>query len=267
MNVTEPKEDIQSVRMGRGRKQVRKSRQQPNKSKKQFCKRCGGNDHHQADRQFPAKTKSCRKCCYEGHFAKMCRTQKSKYNEKPNNVTDAVSPDQGEYSFHVNEETALKVNDGEIAVEIGGVMVETALKDSRATSCYMSHETWNFLMKKKVKGISSTKLTPEERPAYAYMTSQRLDVIGKFEAEVKCPFTGRANVTEFVVIRGKKTCIDLNILRVGPPPEEQHTAYPVKEKPVEKEFTDVIRRVGKLKDYKLKIHVNTDIKPIAQPVR
>ena len=34
-----------------------------------------------------------------------------------------------------------------------------------------------------------------------------------------------------------------------------------------KNFPDVFTGVGKLKDYQLKLHVNKDVKPVAQPVR
>ena len=34
-----------------------------------------------------------------------------------------------------------------------------------------------------------------------------------------------------------------------------------------KSFADVFSAIGKLKDYQLKLHVNKDVKPVAQPVR
>ena len=72
-----------------------------------------------------------------------------------------------------------------------------------------------YLKGNGVKCLSVKKLTPEEQPAYAYMTSQQLNVIGKFEAEVKCSLSGEKIITKFAVTKGqdqaflgKKACID-----------------------------------------------------------
>ena len=310
----ELKEEVRSVHGGKGKKQSQKSCQQFEKNKKQFCKRCGSSNHHHSDKQCPAKGQICRKCGFVGHYAKMCKTRKEKYKnenkEVPHNVTDSgntVDLATGDFPFLVKE-PILKINhecdeyfDGGIPVIIGGVRLNNVVIDSGAKSCYMSDQTWEYLKDQGVKCLSMQKLTPEERPAYAYMTSQRLNVIGKFEAEIKCPINEEKTITEFVVIKGqdktllgKKTCIDLNILRVGPPKnnEASQSVYQVENQEIklagkecsvksknlgmaepkhwvsiETEFQDIMKGVGKLKDYQLKVHVNPEIKPIAQPVR
>ena len=81
---------------------------------------------------------------------------------------------------------------------------------------------------------------------------------------------------EFTVVEGhgkallgKDTAQKLNVLRVGPPNYPQ--AYSITREgnyvDIVKSFADVFSGVGKLKDYQLKLHVNKDVKPVAQPFR
>lgn len=83
-------------------------------------------------------------------------------------------------------------------------------------------------------------------------------------------------VDEFTVVEGhgkallgKDTAEKLNVLRVGPPNLPQ--AYSITSEgnsvDIVKKFADVFTGVGKLKDYQLKLHINKDVKPVAQPVR
>ena len=68
---------------------------------------------------------------------------------------------------------------------------------------------------------------------------------------------------------GKDTAEKLNVLRVGPPNSPQ--AYSITSEgtsvDIVKTFADVFSGAGKLKNFQLKLHVNKDVKPVAQPVR
>ena len=81
---------------------------------------------------------------------------------------------------------------------------------------------------------------------------------------------------EFTVVEGrgkallgKDTAEKLNVLRVGPPNSPQ--AYSITSEgtsgDIVKNVADVFSGVGKLKIFQLKLHVNKDVKPVAQPVR
>ena len=80
-----------------------------------------------------------------------------------------------------------------------------------------------------------------------------------FESEIHCE----------EALLGKDTAEKLNVLRVGPPNSPQ--AYSITSEgtsvDIVKNFADVFCGVGKLKNFQLKLHVNKDIKPVAQPVR
>ena len=81
---------------------------------------------------------------------------------------------------------------------------------------------------------------------------------------------------EFTVVEGrgkallgKDTAEKLNVLIVGPPNSPQ--AYSITREgtsvDIVNNFADVFSGEGKLKHFQLKLHVNNDVKPIAQPVR
>lgn len=68
---------------------------------------------------------------------------------------------------------------------------------------------------------------------------------------------------------GRDAAEKLNVLRVGPPnfPQAYSMTSEGTSVDVVKNFPDIFTGVGKLKDYQLKLHVNKDVKPVAQPVR
>ena len=74
---------------------------------------------------------------------------------------------------------------------------------------------------------------------------------------------------EFVVIDGegeallgRETALQLGVLKLGAP------VYTVQSKEViMSDYKGVFDGVGKLKDYQVKLHVNPDVPPVAQPVR
>ena len=81
---------------------------------------------------------------------------------------------------------------------------------------------------------------------------------------------------QFTVIKGKGTTLlskgtaeKLNMLRVG---SVRHGVYPITSEgtdaDVREQFPEVFQRDRwQLADFQLKLHVNRDIKPLAQPVR
>ena len=69
---------------------------------------------------------------------------------------------------------------------------------------------------------------------------------------------------------GKDTAEKLNLLRVGPPnsPQAQSVTSEGVSVDLVKNLADLFSGVGKLNNFQLKLHVNTDVKPAAaQPVR
>lgn len=115
-----------------------------------------------------------------------------------------------------------------------------------------------------------------EKKLFAYGQTKPIEVVGTFESELYCEESGEKCVDEFTVVEGsgkallgKDTAEKLNVLRVGPPSSPQ--AYSITSEgnyvDIVNNFADVFSGVGKLKDYQLKLHINKDVKPVAQPVR
>ncbi len=93
-----------------------------------------------------------------------------------------------------------------------------------------------------------------------------------------CDINGVKCEGEFTVIKGKgkpllgkETAEQLKVLRVGPEETMKGTVYTVtregSDSDIRKEFADIFTGVGLLKDYKLKLHIDENVTPVALPVR
>ena len=161
---------------------------------------------------------------------------------------------------------------GVVDLCVAAVQLKNVLIDSGATCNIVDRATWESLKQKGVK-CKSRKC---EKKLFAYGPTKPIKVAGTFESEIHCEESGEKCVDEFTVVEsrgkallGKDTAEKLNVLRVGPPNSPQ--AYSITSEgtsvDIVKNFADVFSGVGKLKNFQLKLHVNKDVKPVAQPVR
>ena len=151
---------------------------------------------------------------------------------------------------------------GKVAVFVGGVPVEMVI-GSGTSANVIDKNLWENLKKKHIKCTSRRNT----KKLYAYGSIAPLTVIGTFTAEVN--IAGKHVTAEFSVIEGKgepllgrKTAIELGVLKLQVP--EQYV----------NNVTDrvashrvLFQGVGKLKDYQLKLHIDPQLQPVAQPVR
>ncbi len=95
-------------------------------------------------------------------------------------------------------------------------------------------------------------------------------------AEIVCEASGEKSVDEFTVIKGagkpllgKSTAEKLKVLHVGPLNGLQVCSIATEgsDMDIRQEYADLFVGVGKLKNYQLKLHINKDVKPVAQGVR
>ena len=114
-----------------------------------------------------------------------------------------------------------------------------------------------------------------DKKLFAYGHNEPLEVVGTFLAEVVCEDNGAECVDEFMVIKrtgrpllGRKTPEKLNVLRVRPDniPNICSIVEEGCDQDIRKSYADILTRVGKLKDYRLKLHINKKVKPVAQQV-
>ncbi|KAK3740907.1 hypothetical protein QZH41_000160 [Actinostola sp. cb2023] len=224
-----------------------------------------GDNHLSNSKQCPARDRECKKCHSKGHFAVCCKTKpKPAGSEKAYQVFDEKQASG--YAFTV-ERRDLPRQDGQVDVNIGGVLVPNVLIDSGASCNILDEGTWVTLKQQGVKCQSRRS----EKKLFAFGQSEPLEVLGTFVSDIIC--SGSRVKDEFTVVRGKgrnllgrTTAEKLNILRVGPPDIKELNTLG-SEPDIYKQFPELFTGVGKLKDFKLKLHVNDKIKPVAQPVR
>jgi hypothetical protein len=168
-----------------------------------------------------------------------------------------------DYAFSLQDNAILE----NTPVIIGGVEIQI-LVDSGATCNVINEFTWNRMKQQHV--VCDSK--KESRTLLAYGTN-KLNVIGTFMAETQVG--DKSLQAEFLVVRGEDHCLigrdtsiqlgllwlktdNVNYVTGG------NTVYDILKKH-EEIFMD--NTIGKLKDYKLKLHINEDIKPVVQSVR
>ncbi|KAL9988936.1 hypothetical protein ACROYT_G003432 [Oculina patagonica] len=151
---------------------------------------------------------------------------------------------------------------------------------ARSQTCTKCHMTRHFASvcktnqeqkkKNKRKQDRREKLTAWRMTAnqklYPYGTSEPLNTLGRFEASVN--LAGKEVSAEFIVIGsegrsiiGRKTAMELDVLRLGPQVNAVSTPDIVDE------YKACFEGVGKLTDYQVKFHVNKEFNPVAQHPR
>ena len=239
----------------------------------QKCYRCSETGHF--TRSCPALNKTCNKCGLTGHLAVCCKTKNPKHppNGRPNpngayQVGEGSDQRDG-YAFAVNDGN--KTN-GIIHLQVGGVELKDVLIDSGASCNIVDKTMWENLKQNGVK-CTSQKCS---KKLFAYGQTERIEVLGTFKAEIHCEDSAKSCLDEFTVVKGpgkpligKYTAERLNVLRVGPPSDPLACTITSEGDAgdVLKDFADIFQGVGKLKDFQLKLHINKNVKPVAQPLR
>ena len=151
------------------------------------------------------------------------------------------------------------------------MQLKNVLIDSGATCNIVDRATWESLKQKGVK-CKSRKC---EKTLFAYGPTKPIEVVGTFESEIHCEESGEKCVDEFTVVEGrdkallgKDTAKKMNVLRVDLRTHHKDTQLQVKELlwTLLRTLLMFFSGVGKLKNFQLKLHVNKDVKPVAQPV-
>jgi len=232
------------------------------------CHRCGNIGHFARDCTI-TKDKTCHKCGKKGHFAKKCKSKRYvKYTghetrREKVRYMDEDSTDSEEYVFALD-----RSSEGRITLRIGSTVVPF-LVDSGATCNIINSEVWDVLRKSGVRKI------PVSKQLFAYGATKPLDIKSKISSEISCDESKMCVMADFLLVEGnhapllgRDTASKLEILFIGPKVNMIHSEKGLNSKSdIMRKFPDVFSGLGKLKDYQLKIHVDENVKPIAQPVR
>ena len=169
--------------------------------------------------------------------------------------------DEDNYAFAVSD----KLEGRKVMAEIGDVPVKM-VADSGASVNIIDRALWEELKKQKVKCVSRKS----SKRLYPYGATKPLEVLGTFEAELKI---GSSHISaDFTVIEGKgepllgkESAMKVGVLKIQLPKEPvRHirTGHDLVRK-----YPNVFEGIGKLKDYQLTLHINPEVKPVAQALR
>ena len=154
-----------------------------------------------------------------------------------------------------------------IEVTVGGCKLNVIV-DSGAGTNIIDKQTWEWLKKNKVK----CKSAHSDRKLYPYASQTPLDVIGTFCCKVVAG--GNSVNAEFCVIDGegdpllgKETATNLGVLKIG---IEVATVYASSKnigEILQAKHPEVFNGFGKLKGRAVRLHIDPNVKPVAQPIR
>ena len=151
-----------------------------------------------------------------------------------------------------------------ISVDIGDVHVPNVVIDSGAVANVITKNTWGQLTKSNVKANTCCSAIN----LFAYGSDKPLPTLGTFTARVVCNETNRSCIADFVVVDGcganllgKCTAEKLGVLHVGP------GVVNLLDNDIIARYKPLFTGVGTLKNYRLKLHIDGSIKPVAQPLR
>ncbi|XP_048590584.1 uncharacterized protein LOC116613084 isoform X1 [Nematostella vectensis] len=253
------------------------------------CHRCNKQGHKAADCRC-SKNHQCEKCGKIGHFKVCCKSKqtsgkaksasgpKSK-GRKPSHVRQLEAVDVQETDSEEEEDvfnvfcTHTESPPGTMEISIGGV-IQNVIIDSGASCNLMSERTFNDLSKGDIV------LKPSSKQIFAYSSSDALNLKGSCMLNVQVPETNVDKRAKFFIVSGKASTLlgrelseALGILKVGVQVNSCSSDFSAintqlnSKAALKAKFPNVFHGLGKLKGFKLKLHIDQNIKPVAQPLR
>ena len=248
--------EVNRVKQFKKRKQIKKKKEKEVRK----CYKCDGDWPHENEDDCPAISHKCQKCQKVGHFAKCCLKgkplpwKKNGRSQKCRNVREEKDYDDddsssSDYAFCISTGKLPKVN-----VTVNKNKIEMIV-DTGASCNIMAEETYKKLEQ-------PPKLQQCRSKLHGYGKDTEIPVLG--ECEVNMQWKEKTMKTRLVIaagttesILGHKACTDLGIVtivnKVSSEPED-----------IFEEFKDIFEGIGKLKDVKVKFHIDESVTPVAQ---
>ena len=225
------------------------------RSSTQQCRNCGGIFPHIGE--CPAKRKECRACGKCGHFSKVCRSKFKRH--KIHQVAHLPTDEEPHYIFTVQNNHEHSTSPF-CQVHISNEPVQTII-DSGASVNIIDESTYEKIRQHN----QHTVLTTPQSKIYTYGSNRELPLLGMTNENVRFRST-TVNAT-FYVTKGRhgnllscNTAQSLGILKLT-----VNTALnTVSNTQPEKNFPDLFNGIGKIKEKKVKQHIDPEIQPKQQ---
>ena len=238
------------------------------------CFRCGKLGHIASDLTCPARGQKCHKCHNFNHFAVCCKTKIVNRNQKVfnppkvfkkeshlNTVEESLNEFKSEYVFGLK----FRSMNNYVSVFVGELKLSVMI-DSGSSCNLIDKLTWEKINANFIEPVSLSKV---KRNVYAYGSATPLKIIGSFKTELRWRENCLKEV-ELLVYDGERTSLIgnrtatdelgvLNILSDVNTLEESEDILA--------DYVDCFEGFGKLKNFQLKLPINSDIQPICQPLR
>ena len=232
------------------RDQQRDPQRDPQRDRhRQTCMRCGRFGHTAADVSCGARTRKCNKCTRVGHYAKMCKSKTIRMVQSENQEEDYVFCLTNDKNVSKND----KVRSGKTNITINEVEVEVLIDTGSSV---------NVINKMTYGKLHNAHLIKTSTKVYPYASTKELRVEGEFVAEVK--YGDERVKADILVIEGDNIC---NILSNGVAQRLGLIEFLYTMGRPEERYPRLFKGVGKLTNFKLKMHVDQSIHPVVQPSR
>jgi len=217
------------------------------------CNYCGGawnKDHRQ---ECPAQGIECRKCGKQNHFAKVCKSERVRHVTQTEALEDAGEDDE-DYAYHINSRP--QNESPQFNIRIGNDSV-SMMADSGASVNLLSNADYQNMRNPPDLQRSAARI-------FAYGDKSPIATHGEFVT--KLGYKNKECEAKIIVVNGPssllswKTSLKLNLLKA---------VYAVKDdcESLIREYGELFTGLGKLRDYKVKLHIDNSVQPVAQTHR
>ena len=257
------------------------------KSKCSFC----GYQHVLGKNNCPAYGKKCRKCHKWNHFKACCNEKRggSKRNEqlkfakrneqlkrseqvkfpkgrsrRVNNLNEgnAESSSEDDYVFLTSTVSAMSYQKfPKFKVKVNGTSINV-MADTGASVNILDEVTFGKLRTK-------AKLSRTKKKIFPFGSNKPLPLVGKCSCEVETE--KKFSVETFFIVKGTSGCLvcwqtsqRLGLVQVAQSVKQQE---PNKVESLVENYRDFFEGLGKLKGFQVRLHVDEDVLPVAQPPR
>ncbi|MCG8046730.1 MAG: RNase H-like domain-containing protein [Candidatus Thiodiazotropha endolucinida] len=277
--------------------QSRKSKRRPERSNKQYqsgspghknvkCRNCGGDFPHKQG-PCPAKGKFCAYCKKQNHFVSVCLKKRRMDGHKnghhgvkqvdldsvPCSDFDSVTCSDSESDTQEPENSDLDISFG---IKVNQVKRKPPKTDVRINGlkCRLlvdSGSSINLLNESLLKNMKTRPvISKTDTKAYAYGQKHKLPIKGNFTATVETP--KKISTAVFYVIGGNHdsllsydTSVQLDILpEINSVQETNIDSSDGNVKNLVRQYSELFQGIGKLKDTKIKLHIDETVQPVAQ---